>query len=626
MKSYWREHVDTWRPPEEITVSQCADQHRVLGRGSSKPGPWETSHVPFMRDVMDAFSIDCVEEIWLIKPTQSGGTESILNMLLYAILQDPGPAMIVEPTENLADEVSRDRIDAMIEGCEHLKEVKTSDPDDLTKRKKTFSTMALYLAWSNSPSSLASRPIRYALFDEVNKYAKFSGEEANPLSLGKERTNTFIFTRKLIYISTPTTDAGYITRGEESCEARFRYHVPCPHCGHRQVLIFEQVQFSEFKDDVKKVEEFSFYGCEDCKGKIFNDAKTAMVRNGRWIDLNSGLEFAECIRQIRPKRLGFQINRLYSPWHTFGMVAREFLESKDYPEKLMNWRNSWMAESWVERYETKSEKEILENTVDIEPFTCPLGTIALTAGIDPSADGFWIVLLAWRRDMSCHLISYDFLDSWDQLKTLIFEAAFPVEGSENQLSIWRAVLDTGGGQREQDDWSMTETAYDWLRKNGRNRCFGAKGMSHPSTQKIQIVRIDKTPQGQPMPGGITLLLVDTSRFKDAIHYRLAIKEGDPGRFTFHKESGSDYVSHLLAEERRRNFKTGQTTWFRIRKGNHWFDATVLAFAAADPEFGGGLRIVRTPPTSKEEVVESQPINPITGRPRGEWMGGWGRRI
>lgn len=617
--NWFQEEREAWRPPQEITVSQCADKHRVLGRGSSKPGQWETDFVPFMREVMDSFSIDCIEEIWLIKPTQSGGTESILNMLLYAILQDPGPAMIVEPTEALADEISQDRIDLMIETCDQLREVKSFHPDDMTKKKKSFSSMSVYFAWSNSPTSLASRPIRYCFFDEVDKYKKFTGEEASPIALGKERTNTFIFTRKIVHVSTPTTDLGYITKGEESCEARFRYQVPCPHCGAKQVLVFDQVKFEEFKDDLQKVEDQAHYECESCKGKIYNDQKAEIMRRGKWFDLNSGLEFSECIEKLRPKRIGFQINRLYSPWHTLGMVAREFLESKDYPEKLMNWKNSWMAEPWVERYETKSEKEILANAINIDPFIVPKDAVGLTCGIDPSVDGFWFVVLAWRRDMSPHLIHYGYMVGWDAVTSFIWETTYQIEGGNIRFPIWRLALDTGGGEREYHNLTMTEEAYDWLRKYGKRKCFGTKGSSNPQMRKVKISMIDKMPKGQPIPGGIVLLTLDTDSLKDAIHYRLQIKEGDPGRFTFHKETGMDYVSHLLAEEKRTDFRTGKSEWIRLRKANHWLDATVGAYAVADPELYGGVKLIRT---KEEEQKQDKPVNPMTQKQRGGWIKGW----
>ena len=40
------------------------------------------------------------------------------------------------------------------------------------------------------------------------------------------------------------------------------------------------------------------------------------------------------------------MNTLYSPFVRFSEVVNEFLDSKDDPEKLQNFVNSWLAEPW----------------------------------------------------------------------------------------------------------------------------------------------------------------------------------------------------------------------------------------------------------------------------------------
>ena len=117
---------------------------------------------------MDSFGIDCVQEIWLVKPTQSSGTEGLLNMLLYSILQDPGQAMIVEPNENLAAEISQERIDDMISSSEKLKALLLDTKEETGKKKKTFIPMTIYFGWAGSPTSLSSRACRIGMFDEVD--------------------------------------------------------------------------------------------------------------------------------------------------------------------------------------------------------------------------------------------------------------------------------------------------------------------------------------------------------------------------------------------------------------------------------------------------------------------------
>jgi phage terminase large subunit GpA-like protein len=303
------------------------------------------------------------------------------------------------------------------------------------------------------------------------------------------------------------------------------------------------------------------------------------------------------------------------------MVAREFLESKDYPERLMNWRNSWMAEPWVEKFETRTEVEMLDSVIELAPSIVPAGTVGLTAGIDPSEGGFWFVVLAWKKDMSPHLVRYGYLASWIEVKDLIWEGSYQIEGTENRLPIWRAGVDTGGTAKEGHDLTMTEQSYDFLRKYGRGRVFGCKGMSHPSMHKIQISKIDKMPQGSPIPGGITLLNLDTGAFKDAIHYRLQIKEGDPGRFSFHRETDADFINHLLSEEKRVDFRTGRSDWVQVKKAGHWLDACVYAYAVADPELYGGVRVLLPRPPKKEGEAQTRPDPFRQGREYGWPSGG-----
>ncbi|HSW63654.1 MAG TPA: terminase gpA endonuclease subunit [Dissulfurispiraceae bacterium] len=614
-----------WQPPEALTVSECADKYRVLRR-SAKSGQWETDFQPFLRGIMDAFAVPSVEEIWFMKPSQVGGTEALLNMLLYAVLQDCGDSLVVLPTEDLAREIATDRFDLMVDDCDRMKAMLSTIEGENIKLKKTFSGMTVYFAWAGSPTALASRPIRYLFLDEIDKYPAFTGDEASPLSLAKERTESYRLSRKIVYMSTPTTETKYIYQGESTCAARFRYFVPCPHCGHRQMFDFKNVMFGTERDS-RIVERIAWYECESCAGQIYNDSKRDMVLRGEWVDINSSLKYEECMRENQPRRVGFQLSRLYSVQHSFGAVAAEFLDSKSHPERLMNWRNSWMAEVWSERVETKTIMQLQENVSPLEQLTCPRDSIALTCGIDQGQRGFWFTVIAWQRDMTCHLVHYGFLTAWEDLTKLVWENTYQIEGEEENdegemlyMKIWRSAIDTGGSRYEGDDMTQTEAAYAWLRQFGRGRVFGFKGASGriKSGRRMHISKIDKTPANKPIPGGLSLLLVDTPSVKEAIHFRLEIEPAHSGRFTFHHGTGEDYMKHLHAEEKRRNRK-GLYEWVKISNNNHLLDATVIAFALADVECQGGLRVLRNvrqrlQKVNMRTVPENQPPVEIIKKP------------
>lgn len=603
---WWPEEERAWEPPEDLRVSEWADKYRLLTFKAAKNGPWETSFNPVMRKVMDAFSSDCVREIWIQKPAQSGGTDGILNMLGWAITEDPGTALVVEPNEDLAVELSTDRIDDMVFHCDHLMEMVGNERDDLLSKKKTFSTMTVYFGWAGSAISLASRTVRYVFFDEVNKYGKWTKEEASPLALGVERTATFEDMAKIVYASTPTIDEGYITKGEVACVARFRFFIACPDCGHKQVLRLEQVKFGE-DHDPKVVEETAWYECEKCSCRIQEDQRLELVRRGDWYEVKEdeagrevmGLPFDECISKIRPKSVGFQFNRLYTPWFSFGKVAAKFLLTHAIPEDFMNFVNSWMAQAWKQKAESLKTHELEKNKTDLPELICPANTIALTCGIDPGQGGHWFVVVAWTRPMTPHVIHYGFVGTEEEVALIVHENGYLIDQGDRTFTVWRGGMDTGGSRYEDDDYTMTERAYLWIRLHGGGKVVGTKGMSSNRTgYKIRITKIDKTPKGKPLKGGVVLYNLDTARFKDAIHMRLGLPEGQPGRLTFHAGTKTDIFSHISAEEKVQT-KHNQYEW-RAKGANHLFDCLVIAFALADPEANGGIAVLRPQPPGGQQ--------------------------
>ena len=66
------------RPDADLTVSEWADTHRMLGsRASAEPGRYRTARTPYMREIMDALSTNsAVQRIVFMKAAQVGATEA----------------------------------------------------------------------------------------------------------------------------------------------------------------------------------------------------------------------------------------------------------------------------------------------------------------------------------------------------------------------------------------------------------------------------------------------------------------------------------------------------------------------------------------------------------------------
>lgn len=205
-------------PPENITVSEWAENYRVLdSKTSALPGPWRNDKTPYLKEIMDELINYDTERIIFVKPTQVGGTEALQNMLGYVIQQDPSPTMIVYPTDILAKSISENRLEPMIMATRTLKSL--YNKNESSQLELQFDGMYLSLAGSNSPSSLASKAIKYLFLDEVDKYPGSSKKESDPISLAMERTKTFR-NRKIYMTSTPTLATGHIWKAKKYTDTK----------------------------------------------------------------------------------------------------------------------------------------------------------------------------------------------------------------------------------------------------------------------------------------------------------------------------------------------------------------------------------------------------------------------
>jgi phage terminase large subunit GpA-like protein len=224
------------------------------------------------------------------------------------------------------------------------------------------------------------------------------------------------------------------------------------------------------------------------------------------------------------------------------------------------------------------------------------------------------------------------------VRQLILEGTYQGEGGK-AFPVWRAAIDTAGSEYGDESVTMTEDAYQFLRQFGGNRLYGSKGMKQRLAKRMNVTIIDKMPKtNQPIPGGITLWLIDTDSFKDVLHYRLQVKPGDPGGITFHSETQDDLAKHILAEEKRKN-KKGETEWIQINRSNHLLDCLCLALAMGDSECWGGVKVLSreqaikpSVSTPREEIKPDPPekiIERLMSKPKTQttspWMGnrkGW----
>ena len=229
-------------PPREISVSDWADENVVLsGAAAAERGQWRTR--PYQREPMDCLGPNhTCKQVVLMSAAQMLKTSVLVNFLGFIADIDPGPVLVVEPRSEDAKALSKDRVAPMFRNTPCLRgkiaAVKSRDSNN-TALHKVFVDGSGHITFTGaiSPSGLAMRPIRYLLLDEVDRYPSSAGAEGDPVSLAVRRTGEFEHNRKIIMCSTPTVDGqSRIQQAWLESDQR-EYFVPCPLCGHYQVLV-----------------------------------------------------------------------------------------------------------------------------------------------------------------------------------------------------------------------------------------------------------------------------------------------------------------------------------------------------------------------------------------------------
>lgn len=186
--------VATLKPPPELTLSQWADRYRMLSAESSaEPGRWHTDKAPYQREIMDAIGDAHIRRVVIMCAAQLGKTELLLNILGYFMAYAPAPILVMQPTLDMGQTFSKDRLAPMIRDTPVLRglvDVKSRYAGN-TILKKNFPGGHITIVGANSATGLASRPIKVLLADEVDRYPGSAGTEGDPLSLAQKRQTTF---------------------------------------------------------------------------------------------------------------------------------------------------------------------------------------------------------------------------------------------------------------------------------------------------------------------------------------------------------------------------------------------------------------------------------------------------
>lgn len=504
---------------------------------------------------MDAISSHA-QRIVIMTAAQVGKSEILLNTLGYYVHQEPSPILMLQPTLEMGESFSKDRLATMIRDTPVLAE-RIADPKSRssgnTLLHKKFPGGQITIAGANSPASLASRPIRVLLCDEVDRYPVSAGSEGDPLSLAMKRTANF-WNRKIVWVSTPTIkdvsriEAAYaLTTQEEWC-------VPCPVCGTPQAYTWEALEYVNHTEPVMK--------CLHC-GRYSNE-RDWKSGTGAWLAAQE--------RDIR----GFHMNAFASPWLSWQDIVNQYTEAYETGEEMLKvWTNTVLGLPYEQKAGVVEIDALRDNRIDYTAL--PDECLILTCGVDTQDDRLELEVVGWGEGCVSWGVEYRVIygspggsEVWQELDEYLSRTWSRIDGT--QLGISCTCIDSAG--------HFTDAVYRFCKSRSSRRIFAIVGrgmMGLPSASKPSRNNRHRVP----------LFTLGVTTIKGVLHSRLQAEPNTAGYCYFPRnpKAGYDdtYFAGLLSErmvirrKKGRDYITWEPRGSHVR--NEPLDCRVYAMGA-----------------------------------------------
>ena len=565
-----------------ITISEWAEQKRVLPQGTPFPGFWRNEKTPYLVEIMDALSPSSnIHTVTIMKSVQMGLTAASENFIGHTIDLNPGPILYITATNDLAANWSRTRLDPMIELSGLDSKLRSETTDKARGRKasgdrvasKSFPGGSFNATSYNVAAMLRSNSFRYIVMDEVDAAPHSTKNEGDPTSIAKARTTAYEGRNKILIFSTPLikqTSKVYksFIEGDQSY-----FQVPCPHCNMYQKLEWRDEDGThrlhyDVLDGIVDIETV-YYECKHCHGHIKNYHKDKFLGLGKWIPENLNAQSGH---------RSFHIGGLYAPpgMTTWESMAQEWEKAVGDPEKLKAFINLRLGEPWVDGVEFVDDEEALSKRSHYMRGIVPSEVEFTVMGCDVHGDNIQCEILGFGGDDN-HKWSIDYLhfegSTLDPYSGAFFKLREYITKNSDRLRLKMVFIDAG-----------------YTTKNVLTFCSAGSWiipvMGEGSIDKGRSyfkVRDSKTSPG------VQFVAVATDSYKEILMKSLKLRHSLEGNFPhgfpfFPADYDIKYFRGLNSEAKQPILNQGRLVryqWVKIRESNHALDCRVYALCAKD---------------------------------------------
>lgn len=532
-------------PIKSISVSEWADEYAIISAGNAEPGRWKTSRAEYQREIMNAFTQPGVHVIAAKLASQTGKSSIMNNVMGRFAHVDPCTILMVQPTVELAENYSKERIAPFINDTKVLrnifygsgKKLKSRDANQ-TILSKIFKGGRLVFVGANAPSGLASRPIRILLCDEVDRFPASAGPEGDPVGLAEKRMTTF-WNYKMGLFSTPTVEGISRIDVEYLAGTQEEWQHQCPNCKE-----FHAPDYRQMITDYHEITNAA-------------GVKSVVVNSVKWKCPDCGFEWTELEMKNAPQKYvaqnpdavkngirSFWVSGFSSPWLTWKKIMEEYYKAKGSPALEQVFFNTRLGVSYKQAGEYDDENEFLNRREDYFG-EIPQEVLLLTAAVDVQKNRLEYEIVGWTEQEECFGILRGIVrgspnegETWKNLNAVLDrEYHFP---NGTPIKVARTFIDSG---------YSTRVVYEYCRENVYTGKFPIKG-----TGAIGVPLLYRT--SYPPKAGVILTILGVNDGKQEVMSRLGIRQRGRNYFRFPNDDeflgvrgyDSAYFKQLIAEK------------------------------------------------------------------------------
>ncbi len=362
-----------------LSISEHAEQNRVLPAGERYPGPLNLDRSPFVREIMDNMSpMSPIRHTIVMKAAQVAITMIMECIMCYYIGYAPADQLLITATAELYRKWVGRRLEPAISSYGYREKIFAQEKRKSGKESgdkiasKEYAGGQADIVSAQAAASLRSLTKRILIRDEVDgTKEQLDTGEGSFLDVSMARTKAWGDLAKIMDASTPTIQGqSAIQRLYETGDQRL-YFVPCPHCGKFQVM-----KWPGFRGDTEAgILKIVYYQCEACGDAIFEHHKIKFLPGGHW---------EPTAQASRPLTRSYHIPGWYaplgfSPWLD---IYQTYLDARGNSDKLRSFTNLDMGLPFRDVGARPSRAKVLALQGNYKAGTVPEGVLYLSMAID----------------------------------------------------------------------------------------------------------------------------------------------------------------------------------------------------------------------------------------------------